>query len=72
MTPPARFPILNPATEEIIGAAPDASADDVDAAMAAARRAFDETNWSSDLAFRVHCLRQLHQALVETRPRCAR
>ena len=45
--------------------APDATADDVDAAIAAARRAFDETDWSTDLALRVRCLRQLHQALVD-------
>ena len=64
----ASFPIVNPATEEVIGAAPDASADDVDAALAAARRAFDETDWSTDVAFRVRCLRQLHQALVDNAP----
>ena len=59
------YPILNPATGLEIGQAPDATAEDVDAAIAAARRAFDETDWSTDLAFRVHCLRQLHAALVE-------
>ena len=61
----ATYPILNPATGEEIGQAPDATADDVDAAIAAARRAFDETDWSTDLALRVRCLRQLHQALVD-------
>jgi aldehyde dehydrogenase (NAD+) len=63
------FPIVNPATEEVIGAAPDAEATDIDAAIEAARRAFDATDWSGDAAFRVHCLRQLHQALVEAGPR---
>ena len=29
-----------------------------------ARRAFDTTTWSRDRAFRAHCLRQLHEALV--------
>jgi len=62
------FPIVNPATEDVIGSAPDASADDVDAALGAARRAFDETGWSTDVAFRVRCLRQLHQALVDNAP----
>jgi len=61
----ATYPILNPATEEEIGRAPDATADDVDAAIAAARRAFDETDWSTNHQFRVRCLRQLHQALVD-------
>jgi aldehyde dehydrogenase (NAD+) len=60
----ATFPVVNPATGAEIGRAPEGSADDVDAAIAAARRAFDETDWSRDHAFRVHCLRQLHEALV--------
>jgi aldehyde dehydrogenase (NAD+) len=59
------YSILNPATGQEIGQAPDATADDVDRAIGAARRAFDETEWSTDLGLRVRCLRQLHQALVE-------
>ena len=59
------FPTLDPATGEEIGRAPAATAADVDAAIGAARRAFDETTWSTDHAFRVHCLRQLHRELVE-------
>ena len=59
------FPTLDPATGEEIGRAPAATAADMDAAIAAARRAFDETAWSTDHAFRVHCLRQLHRELVE-------
>ncbi|HET7736511.1 MAG TPA: aldehyde dehydrogenase [Nocardioidaceae bacterium] len=59
------YPILNPATGLEIGEAPDATADDVDAAIAAARRAFDETDWSTNVEFRMRCLRQLHQALVD-------
>ena len=64
----AAFDIVNPATEDVIGAAPEATPDDVDAAIAAARRAFDDTAWSTDHALRVRCLRQLHQALVEHGP----
>ena len=37
--------VLNPATEEIIGAVPDGTAGDVNRAVAAARRAFDEGPW---------------------------
>ncbi len=59
------FPILNPATGQEIGVAPDATAADLEAAIAAGRRAFDETDWSTNHEFRVHCLRQLHQALVD-------
>jgi len=60
----ATYAILNPATGAEIGQAPDATAEDVDAAIAAARRAFDETDWSTDHELRVRCLRQLHAALL--------
>ncbi|TWG98511.1 aldehyde dehydrogenase (NAD+) [Nocardioides sp. J9] len=59
------YPILDPATGEEIGHAPDGTADDVNAAIAAARRAFDESAWSTDRELRVRCLRQLHAALLE-------
>ena len=59
------YPILNPATGAEIGQAPDATADDMEAAIVAARRAFDETDWSTNLELRVRCLRQLHAALLE-------
>ncbi|GAA4732097.1 aldehyde dehydrogenase [Nocardioides endophyticus] len=59
------YPILNPATGLEIGQAPDGSAADVEGAIAAARRAFDETDWSTNADFRVRCLRQLHQALLD-------
>jgi aldehyde dehydrogenase (NAD+) len=62
------YPILNPATGAEIGHAPDATGADVDAAVAAARTAFDDTGWSTDLGLRVRCLRQLHRALVEEGP----
>jgi aldehyde dehydrogenase (NAD+) len=64
----ATFDIVNPATEEVIGAAPAATVADVAAAIAAARRAFDQTEWSTDVDFRLHCLRQLHEALVQHGP----
>ncbi|MFI7589738.1 aldehyde dehydrogenase [Spongisporangium articulatum] len=64
----ATFPIVNPATGSEIGRVPDATAADVDAAIAAGRRAFDTTDWATNHAFRVHCLRQLHRALVEEGP----
>ncbi len=59
------FDIENPATGQVIGRAPDGRAEDMDAAIAAARRAFDETDWSVDAAGRVRALRGLHAALVE-------
>jgi aldehyde dehydrogenase (NAD+) len=56
---------LNPATEEVLGVAADAGAEDIDAAIAAARRAFDTTDWSTNHEFRQHCLMQLHDALQQ-------
>merc|ERR1711969_235580 len=60
-----RFDNLNPATEESLGTCADATHADMDAAIAAARRAFDETEWSTDPDFRAHCLTQLRDALSE-------
>ena len=57
------FTTINPATEEPLGEAADAEANDMDRAIAAARTAFDESDWSRDAALRVHCLRQLNEAL---------
>jgi acyl-CoA reductase-like NAD-dependent aldehyde dehydrogenase len=59
----ATYPSVNPATGEVLGQAPDASEADARAAVAAARRAFDESSWSTDVAFRTRCLEQLHAAL---------
>jgi aldehyde dehydrogenase (NAD+) len=56
---------INPATEEVLGVTTDASAEDMDEAVAAARRAFDSTDWSTNHEFRRHCLEQLHSALQE-------
>ncbi len=39
--------IINPATEEIVGAVPSAVSADVDRAVRAARRAFDDGQWAS-------------------------
>ncbi|WP_216909299.1 aldehyde dehydrogenase [Nocardia noduli] len=57
------FETVNPATEEVLGHAADADSADLDAAIGAARTAFDDTDWSRDHAFRAHCLRQLRTAL---------
>lgn len=60
----ARFENINPATEEVLGTAADGTVTEMHAAVAASRRAFDETGWASDPAFRARCLRQLHAGLV--------
>ena len=40
-----RSDVISPSTEEVVGAVPLATADDIDRAVAAARRAFDEGPW---------------------------
>ena len=59
----AVFDNVNPATEEVIGQVADASAADMQQAIGAARRAFDESEWSTDRGLRKHCLGQLQEAL---------
>jgi aldehyde dehydrogenase (NAD+) len=61
----ATYDNINPADESVIGVAADASAADVGRALAAARAAFDETDWSTNLELRIRSLRQLHQALLD-------
>ncbi|MDA4106392.1 aldehyde dehydrogenase [Mycolicibacterium holsaticum] len=58
------FPTVNPATEEVLGVAADANADDMGRAIEAARRAFDDTDWSTNTELRVRCVRQLQEALT--------
>jgi acyl-CoA reductase-like NAD-dependent aldehyde dehydrogenase len=65
--PGRSFPSFNPATGELIEEAPDANLEHAEAAIRAARRAFDETDWSRNVELRVRCLRQLHDALQRRR-----
>jgi acyl-CoA reductase-like NAD-dependent aldehyde dehydrogenase len=57
------FANLNPATEEVLGEVANASKEDMHRAIDAARRAFDETDWSTNRALRKRCLEQLQEAL---------
>ena len=58
------YPNINPATEEIMGEVADAGPEDMERAIAAARRAFDETDWSTNHTFRHKCLEQLKAGLL--------
>ncbi|AKK29546.1 aldehyde dehydrogenase [Mycobacterium sp. EPa45] len=60
-----RYPTINPATEEVLGTAADADADDMSSAIDAARRAFDTTDWSTNTELRVRGIRQLRDAMKE-------
>jgi aldehyde dehydrogenase (NAD+) len=62
-----RFDNINPATEEVLGQAADAGAEDMRRAIAAARRTFDETSWATDRALRKRCLLQLQEAIEAER-----
>ena len=44
----ATYETINPATEEVLGVAADATVADAERSIAAARRAFDTTEWSRD------------------------
>jgi aldehyde dehydrogenase (NAD+) len=61
----ATYVNVSPSSEEVLGTAADASLGDTRRAVAAARRAFDTTDWSRDVALRRRCLAQLHQALLD-------
>jgi aldehyde dehydrogenase (NAD+) len=61
------FDNVNPATEEVLGGVADASRAEMHRAIDAARRAFDETKWSTDRSFRQRCLEQLQGALEAER-----
>src|SRR5262245_10096556 len=54
---------VNPATEEVIGKVADATPADMDRAIAAARRAFDTTDWSTNRELRKRSLEQLQAAI---------
>jgi aldehyde dehydrogenase (NAD+) len=59
------FDNINPATEEVLGPVADGSAADMERAVAAARRAFDTTDWATNPDLRRRCLEQL-QAAIES------
>ena len=61
------FDNVNPATEEVLGPVADASAAEMHRAIDAARRAFDETDWSTNRDRRKECLAQLQDALEKER-----
>src|ERR1700749_577799 len=57
------FTNLNPATEEPLGEVADGGKEDSPGPMHAARRAFDEPDWSTNKELRKRCLLQLHDAI---------
>jgi len=60
---------IGPWTGDVVGHSADASAEDVEEAIAAARRAFDTTDWSTNHALRLSLVTKLHELFVENRAR---
>jgi aldehyde dehydrogenase (NAD+) len=58
------FDNLNPTNGEVLGHCADGTKDDMLRAVAAARRTFDESDWSENPEFRSQCLRQLYEGLL--------
>jgi len=63
-----RYANINPATEEVAGQVADAGPEDMEAAIAAARNAFDDSDWSTNVALRLKCLEQLRDGLRAVMP----
>jgi aldehyde dehydrogenase (NAD+) len=59
----AEFDNVSPATGLVLGSTAAAEAPDMERAIASARRAFDETDWSCNGWLRKRCLEQLQTAL---------
>ncbi len=63
------FDIIGPWTGEPVGKAADASISDVERAIAAARRAFDESDWSTNVELRVKLVKKLYDLFDTNRDR---
>ena len=62
-----RIPVYDPSTEEIIAEVPDASSSEIDTAIAAARRAFDTTDWSTQHEQRFKLMQRYREVLGANR-----
>lgn len=66
------FDVVNPATEEVIGKVSEAQSEDIDCAVAAARKAFDEGEWTRvEAAERSHLIYKFADLLEENREELA-
>ena len=61
------FDNVSPATGRVLGATAAAQSEDMDRAIATARRAFDESDWSTNRALCKRCLEQLQAAIEADR-----
>ncbi len=63
------FDVVNPWTGQVVGQAADASEADVDAAILAARTAFDKSSWKHDHSGRHAVLERLYEIMMADRDR---
>lgn len=63
------FDVIDPWTGEVAGQAADATAEDVEAAIVAARRAFDHTDWSTNKDKRFALVQKLRDLFVANQGR---
>jgi len=63
------YDVISPWTGQPVGKAADASAADVEAAIVAARRAFDTTDWSRDHGRRLALVKRLYELFSANQPR---
>jgi aldehyde dehydrogenase (NAD+) len=63
------FDVICPWTGEVVSKAADASAGDVEAAIVAARRAFDDTDWPTNIPLRVALVQKLYDLFDANRDR---
>ncbi|MCB1294716.1 MAG: aldehyde dehydrogenase family protein, partial [Gordonia sp.] len=61
----ATYESINPATGAVLGTAPDAGIAEAERAIAAARDAFENSGWATDVELRKRCLTQLAAVLRE-------
>ena len=61
----ASFDNVDPATGQVLGTCSDGTKEDMERAVAAARRSFDESGWADDPAFRSRCVRQLYEGMLD-------
>jgi aldehyde dehydrogenase (NAD+) len=63
------YDVIGPWTGDVVTHAADASAEDVEEAIAAARRAFDQTDWSENHGKRLELVKKFSAAMKAKRDR---
>ena len=63
------YDVIGPWTGQPVGKAADGTAEDVDAAIAAARRAFDTTDWTTNVEKRVALVKKYRELFEQNRER---